>query len=212
MILDIIILIILIVPMAMGLFRGFLYMLIHTLSWIGAVIAGIFLVKPVAGIMSEGVVWDMVSGSLYDKFEGPASSVEAVSEGLPDIISGGLAVTTESISDILVSMLASMIISVISFLLVVFLVKLVFRILVRPVAKRGRGGLLTGADKLAGLAVGFVEGVLLVFIFLALLVPVVNFAGGSMSADIVSNLKDSVIAGTLYDNNFLLIVTGGIFS
>ena len=62
MILDIIILIILIVPMAMGLFRGFLYMLIHTLSWIGAVIAGIFLVKPVAGIMSEGVVWDMVSG------------------------------------------------------------------------------------------------------------------------------------------------------
>ena len=39
MVLDIIIAAILVLPMAMGLRRGFVYTFIHTLGWIGALIA-----------------------------------------------------------------------------------------------------------------------------------------------------------------------------
>ena len=60
--------------------------------------------------------------------------------------------------------------------------------------------------------VGFFEGFLMVFIFMALLIPVTGLASEGMAQSIVENLKESVIAGPLYDNNFLLVITGGVFS
>lgn len=212
MILDIIILVILIVPMALGLFRGFLYMLLHTLSWVAALTAAFFLTGPVAAMLGDGFVGNMVSESISQKADGSSDFLYVASEGLPDIMRGGLMVTADSVSDIFVNLMTSAIVSVISFLLIVFLIKLVLRLLVRPVTKRRSGTLISGADKLLGLAVGFMEGILLVFIFLALLVVIVNFTWGGNAAGIVSSLEDSVIAGALYDNNLLLLITGGIFS
>lgn len=43
MILDLIVLAILIVPMAIGLYRGFVNMFLHTFGWLAAVVAGFFL-------------------------------------------------------------------------------------------------------------------------------------------------------------------------
>ena len=59
---------------------------------------------------------------------------------------------------------------------------------------------------------GISEGVLLVFLFLALLMVVVNCGGEGLAGSIVDSLDSSFIAGALYDSNLLLIVTGGFFS
>ncbi len=212
MILDIIILIILIIPMAMGLFRGFMYMLMRVLGWVGAMIAAFFLTGPLSRAMNDGFVGEMVSGSLSERFGASVDTVETATQGLPDIVSGGLTVAAGNALDVFVALMTSMIVSVISFFIIMMAVKLIARVLVRPAARRRDRSLLTGMDKLLGMIIGFAEGILLVFVFLALLVPVVNFADAGTAADIVENLESSVIAGSLYDNNMLLLITGGIFS
>lgn len=212
MILDVVILVILIIPMALGLYRGFLRMLMRLAGWIGALIAAFFLTEPLSGILEKGFVGDMISSGLSERFANSVDAVDTATEGLPDIVSGGLTATAESVSDIFVALVASMLISVMSFILIVFVVKLAAGIIVRPAARRRSGGLLTGMDRLLGLIIGFAEGLLLVFVFLALLVPAVNFADGAMSANIMKSLNESVIAQSLYDNNVLLLFTGGIFS
>ena len=50
------------------------------------------------------------------------------------------------------------------------------------------------------------------FLFLAVLVPVMNLSDPHTSVEIAETLKNSYIAGTLYDNNLLLLVTGGLMS
>ena len=56
------------------------------------------------------------------------------------------------------------------------------------------------------------SGVLVIFLFLALLMVVINCGGEGLAGSIVDSLDSSFIAGTLYDSNLLLVVTGGFFS
>lgn len=212
MILDAIILIILIFPMAVGMYRGLIYMGVHMLSWAAAFAAAFIFSEPLAGILKDGSAYTVISDDLAEKFNSSADSMLIACDGLPDIISGGLKATAESASDMMAQMIASALISIISFLIIIFIVKLILRILLRTAANRESRSLLSKGDKLAGFAVGAAEGVFFVFLFLMILVPVVNFSGSDMSAYLVKSLDDSVIAGTLYDNNLLLLITGGIFS
>lgn len=212
MILDAIILIILILPMAIGMHRGLMYMMINVLSWAAAFAAAAVLSRPLAGVIENGSIGSMLSESISEKFGASADSIETAADGLPDIISGGLRITAESASDIFSELITSMIISVISFLIIIFIVKLILRIVLKSLANRDRGSLLSKADKLAGFAAGAAEGIFFVFLFLMLLIPAVNLGGGNVAAGIVNSLDSSIFAGTLYDNNLLLLVTGGIFS
>ena len=212
MILDIIIIIILIVPMSVGLFRGFIYMLLRTFSWIGAVVAAFFLTGPVSRAMRDGFAGDMISDGVSGKIRSSMSFSDTIHEGLPDIISGGLKTATSGAVDIFSEMITNVVISVRSFRLIVFAVKLLVRFFIKPAARRRDPSILSATDKLMGLMVGFFEGFLMVFIFMALLIPVTGLASEGMAQSIVENLKESVIAGPLYDNNFLLVITGGVFS
>lgn len=212
MILDIIIIVILIVPMALGMFRGFVYMLLHTLSWIGALVAAFFLTGPLSRLIRDGAAGEALSGNISAKISDSLSFSDTLHEGLPDIISGGLKAASSGAADIFSEMITGVIVSVISFLLIIFAIKLIARLFIKPAARRRDVTILGSADKLLGLAVGFFQGVLMVFVFLALLIPVTGLASADMAQTIVDNLQESVIAGTLYDNNFLLIITGGVFS
>lgn len=212
MILDVIILGLLIIPMAWGLHRGFLRMLMRFAGWVGALIAAFFLAEPLSRMLEKGFVGEAVSSGLSDRFADSVDAVDTATEGLPDIVSGGLTATAESVSDIFVSLITSLLISIMSFVLIVLIVKLVVGIITGPAARRRSGGILTGMDRLLGLVIGFAEGILLVLVFLAMLVLVVNFADGAMSADIMKNLNESYVAKMLYDNNMLLLFTSGIFS
>lgn len=212
MILDIIILLILILPMALGLHRGFIYTFVHALGWIGALVAAFFLTDPLAGVLRDSFLGNAVSDTIAGEIYGYADSAMSVTDGLPDIISGGLTVTTMETADILVAMITGMILSVLSFLIVIIVIRLILRVVVQPVARRERGNLLSKGDKYLGLVAGALKGVIFVFLFLTLLVPVINLSQGGLSSFLENSLDSSFIAGTLYDNNLLLLITGGIFS
>ena len=89
---------------------------------------------------------------------------------------------------------------------------ILLRILVHPACRRQRRGLLNASDRVLGLLTGLVSGVLVIFLFLALLMVVINCGGEGLAGSIVDSLDSSFIAGTLYDSNLLLVVTGGFFS
>ena len=132
--------------------------------------------------------------------------------GMPDIISGGISAGAGEASDFFVQLLTTTIITVISFLIITVGCAILLRILVHPACRRQRRGLLNASDRVLGLLTGLVGGVLVVFLFLAMLMVVVNCGGEGLAGSIVGSLDSSFIAGTLYDSNLLLVVTGGFFS
>ena len=69
-----------------------------------------------------------------------------------------------------------------------------------------------GINRILGMVVGALEGLLFVFLLLALAVPIVNLGNTELSLWLMKNLQESFIAGTLYDGNLLLVMTGGLLS
>ena len=212
MILDIIIAAILILSMAFGLYRGFVWTCVHTVGWVGALIAAFFLTRPLADMLGDSFVGEAVTETVTGEVGGQAESVSSMYEGLPAMIRGGLTTATAEMSDILASLIAGAVISVISFLVIMVGIRLLLGLLTRSVARRDRGTLLSGGDRFLGLVAGSIKGLLLVFMFLILLIPIVNLSQGDFAEAVIESLRSSVIAGTLYDNNLLLVITGGIFS
>lgn len=209
---DIIVLLILAVPAGIGIYRGFTHMFIHTLGWIGALAGGLLFTGIFARAFEGSFLRDLICQRLSGKFFASADAIETVSEGLPDIISGGLSIGKEDSVDIFAELLGSMLISVISFIFIVFAVRLALGILIKPFAKCGGLAPLRGADKLLGFVAGLLEGVVLTFVFLTVLVLLESLAGAEISEFLVDALEHSLIAGPLYDNNLLMLVTGGLFS
>ena len=191
MVLDIILVAILVFFAAKGLAKGFVYTCLHTLGWIAAIVLAWFAAKPLADILDDGSLGMSIRDSLTEKF--------AMS-------------TAGEASDLFVQLLTTTIVTLISFLAITVGCSILMRILVHPACKRQHRGLLHTSDRVLGLLTGLVEGVLLVFLFLALLMVVVNCGGEGLAGSIVDSLDSSFIAGALYDSNLLLIVTGGFFS
>jgi hypothetical protein len=70
-------------------------------------------------------------------------------------------------------------------------------------SKKHNDGIIGFLDGSFGLIAGAIKGLLLIFILLALLVPVISLSSGN---GLASALEASRIAGTLYDNNYLLLI------
>lgn len=212
MVFDVIVLLLLAVPMAIGLKKGLIYMSLQALGWIGALVVAFFITGPIASAMNEGFLGTMVADRLDERFSASADAVDTAARGIPGIISGGLEIDAQSVSEMFTSLLASLVVTVLVFIAIVVAVRLILRLLIRPVYRRHRGNVLNSFDRLIGGVAGLVEGILLVFIFLAALMPLMNVMGMGTADSIVSGLEQSLVAGSLYDSNLLLLVTGGFFS
>lgn len=212
MVLDVILVAILVFFAVKGLGKGFVYTCLHTLGWVASVILAWFAAKPLADILQDGFLGMAISDSLTERFALSTAALDDSISGMPDIIKGGISAGTGDASDLFIALLTATIVTVISFLIITIGCSILLRILVRPACRRERRGLLHASDRVLGLLTGLVEGVLVVFLFLALLMVLVNCAGEGLAGWIVDSLENSFIAGDLYDSNLLLVVTGGFFS
>lgn len=212
MVLDIILVAILVFSAAKGLARGFVYTCLHTLGWVAAMVLAWFAAKPLANVLEDGSLGTSVYDSLTEKFAISTQAIDNSVAGMPDIISGGISAGAGEASDFFVQFLTTTILTVISFLIITVGCAILLRILVHPACRRQRRGLLNASDRVLGLLTGLVSGVLVIFLFLALLMVVINCGGEGLAGSIVDSLDSSFIAGTLYDSNLLLVVTGGFFS
>ncbi len=211
MVLDIVLVLILLFFTVRGLGKGFVYTCLHTMGWVAAMILALFAAKPLANFLEEGWLGTAVKDNLTEKFMFSSRALDNSVVGMPDIIRGGISAGAGEASDMFVQLLTAAIITVIAFLIIVAGCTILLHIAVHPACRRQRRGLLNTSDRVLGLVSGLTEGVLIVFLFLALLMIVVNCGGEGLSEFIVNSLDSSFIAGELYDSNLLLVVTGGFF-
>ena len=108
-----------------------------------------------------------------------------------------------SVTTAIASGIADFVFKILCFILVVIIIRLVFLLFSSLFSKKHNDGIIGFLDGSFGLIAGAIKGLLLIFILLALLVPVISLSSGN---GLASALEASRIAGTLYDNNYLLLI------
>ena len=102
--------------------------------------------------------------------------------------------------------IASLLLTILCFAAIVFVLRVVLGLAGRASSHKYNGGFAGIMDWLLGLILGTILGVLYVFVFLALLFPVVGLFMPQQCETVMSWLDSSVVAGDLYNNNLLLIL------
>ena len=206
MILDIITAALIVIPMGIGMARGFLYIVVRLLGWFGALAGGFFLMPTARDLLQNSFVGQHVNDVLTEHFESTAGDVTTAADGLPAILSGAINETVQNTTELMVQALRGLILSVIAFLAIVILIRLLLISVIRPLSKRKGKSPVSFVNKLLGMLVGGVEGLALAFLFLAALMPVMQMSSPDTAASIAEALRFSYLAGSLYDGNLLLVM------
>lgn len=206
MIFDLIVAAIIILTMVSGFRHGFVYTFSHTMGWIGAMIAAFFLASPLRTLLSEKTeLDDSIYSAFLDKFSISSDALNSSSDTFP-LIMGQVTQTAENAAEALSERLTELTMLILCFLLVLLAAKVILFFLTIGFSKRSTKGFTGFLDGTFGLLAGFLRGVVFVFLFLALLLPVVNLISPASTDLILRSLDSSYFARILYDNNYLVLV------
>ena len=206
MIIDLILITIMVLCLVLGFKKGFLYTIVHSLGWLIALAGAFFLAKPVSGLVKEYTgIYDRIYRLMLGNFSGPTDTASTYYESLPDVIGDKANEATENIAESLAATFADAILTILCFVVIFIVIKILLWLLLRGFSKRHRDGLTGCFDGILGLIAGAVTGVVLVLLFLALLMPFINFVSPDSADAVMKSLSESYIAGFLYDHNVILL-------
>ena len=205
MIFDIIILIILVLTMVFGFRRGFVYSFMHTLGLIGSLVAAFLFRKPVQGLISDNT---MLDENFYNTIFENVSTSLGPADTLPLILTDKINSAADDTAAMIAQNLTDFALQIISFFAIFIVVKLLCYIIISIFSRRNNEGFVGFFDGLLGLIAGFIKGILITFVSLALLAPGMNLMSPASAEIFMTALDNSYIAKTLYDANFLLLVLG----
>ncbi len=208
--LDIVIGLIFVVSTAAGFRQGFVRTFIHTAGWILSLVLGFAWYSRVEEYLrTETNFYDSIYDKIADRIVADGSAaVGSFTAGLPSILNEFIDSFKNNVAAVIASGVADFLFRIICFLLVVIGIRLAFLFLSSLLSKKNNEGLLGFVDGFFGLLAGAVKGLLLIFLFLALLVPVISLSTGD---GLSAALESSRIAGVLYDNNYLLLMVKTAF-
>lgn len=202
MALDIIVVSIFIISTVRGRRRGFAQTIIKLLAWTAALILGVAFTKDVAEILMSTPFSTDINNHLTEM---TASGTFDISQYVPDFIGGiitSLGVTEPS-QDTL--HFTNAILNVTAFLLIVGATWLAAAFLIHKMAKKRKTKTVIGrVDSSVGMLLGAVKGVILVFLFLALMFPLAGVLMPENLHSINESLNNSYLAGYLYNINPLI--------
>ncbi|MBR6444051.1 MAG: CvpA family protein [Firmicutes bacterium] len=206
MIIDLILITIMVICLVLGFRKGFLYTIVHSLGWLIALAGAFFLSEPVSGLIKEHTgIYDRIYRLMLSNFTGPADTASTYYESLPDVIGNKANEVTGNITESLATTFADAILAILSFVIIFLVIKFILWLLMRGFSKRHRDGLSGCLDGMFGLVAGAVKGAILVLLFLALLMPFINFVSPESADAVMKTLSESYIAGFLYDHNVILL-------
>ncbi len=209
---DGIIVIIVVFAIIQGYRRGFVHTFIHTVGWILAVVLGFVWYPHVIGFLKEKTgFYDSIHGKISERIaEKTANTAESALTGIPDVIRDLLDRAVDSatsvIADSISISLTNLIFNILGFLTVVLAIKLFLMILTILFSKEKNSGLVGAMDGFLGLLAGAVKGIILIYILLALMVPITSLSEGAF---LIGQLDGSVLGSYLYDNNLVLKMVKG---
>lgn len=207
MFLDIIVGIILIATMVSGFRKGFVFTILHALGWFGAMVIAFFAAGPVRKLLLAHTDMNTsIYTMFYDKLSLSADSLNASANSLPSLLGAGVNTASAEAAKVLAEKLTFFTMIIICFVAVLLLMKVVFFFLTIAFSKRDNKGFINIADGLLGIIAGAVRGVIFVFLFLAVLIPLVNLISPASTQLVVDSLNASYFAKTLYDSNFIIVL------
>jgi len=203
---DGIIAIILLVTIVQGFRRGFVQTFVHALGWLLAVVLGfVWYPQMVDFLKNKTAFYTAVHDKISDRITANAeTAVETAMKGIPDVIRDFLQKAVDTATDALAGTMAdslsNLIFNIIGFLLVAFLIKILLLFITVVFSKEKSFGIIGGVDGFFGLLAGAAKGILMVYILLALMVPIISITGSSL---LVNLLGDSHIGSYMYENNLI---------
>ena len=207
---DIVIGLIFVISTAVGFRQGFVHTFIHTAGWILSIVIGFaWYAKVEDYLRTKTNFYDSIYEKIADRVAAEGSSAAvSFTTNMPSILQEFIDSIKNSVATAITSGVADFLFKVICFLLVVVAIRLIFLLLSSFLSKKHNEGFLGFVDGVFGLFAGAIKGLLLVFLLLALLVPVISLSSGDSFA---ASLESSRIAGILYDNNYLLLIVKSAF-
>lgn len=212
MVLDIVIGLILLVAAIYGFRKGFVFTLIHTVGWVGAVVLA-YLAVPFVGrfIKDNTSVYEWIYDFMRNRFEASLATVDESMGSIPKSILHSLTNYSTNIVDGVSTSFSNVLFTIFVFTALFIVIKIILWLLLRLLSKDYHSGFTNFFDGLFGTIFGLGKGAIFVLIFLVLLVPVINMLPPDFSKLISDQMNASIIAQEVYDNNFLLIILQGFF-
>ena len=210
-ILDIIVCAILLFSCILGAKKGVAQTVVSFVQWFVCIIAGFLFCDKVKGFLIDYTTMDD-SINQYILAHIETSAMDSSSyQAMPDLFSDWVSDAADTFIYGASAAMTSILMTVIAFLCIVFGIKLAAFGLVRLFSRKYHDGVVGFFDGFMGFLFGGVRGLIYIFLFFALLVPVLSLIWPGLSETIVSSMDDSRIAGFLYNNNVLLILVRDFF-
>lgn len=207
MILDIAVIVILAAAMVQGFRNGFVYTFLHMTGWLLAIVLG-FVWSPAVKsfLLDKTDYYESIQKSLSEKFSESIHSSITFADSFPRILQKSVDAVTSAAANSFAASMTELIFTIACFVAVVLLIKLLLWIIIGCFSKKHAGGLTAFLDGVAGMCAGLVKGCLLVFVLLALMVPVTALASEQFELTFQGWLSASSFACDLYDNNLILLI------
>ena len=139
MTLDIITAALIVIPMGIGMWRGFLYILVRLLGWVGSLAAGFFAAPYVKDFLAQTIVGDRIHDMLSDQFTGAADGVTDQTGILPAILSDPIEQSVHNTAELMTAAVEGAILTVLGFILTALVVRLILILVIRPLTKNRKG-------------------------------------------------------------------------
>lgn len=206
MLLDIIIVLIVLISAFIGKRMGIATTIINLLKWLAVMVLGIVLTGPIKNCLIENTTIDDWLNSRLGESMVTTTNLD-LPEFLPNAMSNSIETANESLAYSVANSVVGIFMTLIALLLLIITIGVITAILSSIFSKKHNAGNLIGAtDGLIGLVFGIARGALIVFIFLALLVPIAGLFFPEQVPSLSDSLNSSFFAGKVYDGNPLLIL------
>lgn len=206
MIMDLIVLGIFVLTLVVCIIRGFALTLIEFLKGIASwVCAWIFCDDLSAFLLTETKmgtkVAEKISAVISEKVD--ASNILNM---MPKILSEEGLINSSKIINDTSEKLAHVVITVFSFFLIAIILLILLSFVASLLKHRNKDSLASSFDRVLGIILGTALGLLYVYTFLALLIPVVGLIIPNQADTIMGWFEGSVISRAMYDNNLLIML------
>lgn len=210
MVMDIVVGIIFVGAVILSMRKGFALTVINFIRVIASIVLGALFCDDVKAWILEKTglgLWveEKLQEQMADRLAAAWSETELF-EMLPEMLQKETMALTSSLAGEGAASLSGTFLSILSFFLIVLAVGIVCSLLNHIFSKQYNGGFFGFLDWVLGAVMGALSGLFYVFVFLAIIAPVTALFMPGLSETLMESLAESRFAGSLYDNNFLLLI------
>ncbi|MDR0853057.1 MAG: CvpA family protein [Clostridiales Family XIII bacterium] len=212
MVFDIAILVILLICMIFGFRNGLFGSILRIGGWLIAVAVAFFTHKFVENFL-------MGKTSIFDKLHDHIvqiclSFIEKYTGGISGSVPGKFGEAIEDLGSSLAGdaadKIAEFAFTVLVFMGILLFVKIILFVLTFLLSRKRRDGIIGGVDGILGLIFGLLQGVIIVLVLFALLMPLSYVINAEAYGIITASMENSYVAEIIYNNNPLLSIIDGI--